>query len=178
MFPLQGIERGHLKECRLPPQEQTRDCGRPAAAVPAGYEACHSEDARHEPSGRCTVVEIFATESMNEGFLLNMDPVEKSHTYRDKDYQQAQIVRKVDSKTEERKQTACVCRMANKAIDSLFDHSVAFPYRHIYRELMLQRKDGEPANKQSTDDESDTSNGKYPGSKFNVPDSLQADKDA
>ena len=138
----------------------------------------HSEDARYKAFGRCTVVEIFVTESLNEDFFFNMDPVEKSHKYWDKNYQQAQVVRKVESKAEERKQTACVCRMANKAIDSPFDHSVVFSYRHIYGELMLQGKDGEPANNQSKDDESDANNGKDPGSKFNVSDLLNADKNA
>jgi hypothetical protein len=50
-------------------------------------------DARYESSGRCTVVEILATESMNQGLLFDTDPVEKSQTYWDRDYQNAQIVR-------------------------------------------------------------------------------------
>ena len=136
----------------------------------------HSKDPRYKSLGRCTVVDVFATESLNERVLFNVDSVEKSQTYWDKDYRHAQIVRKVKCKTKEREQTARVCRMANKAIDSLFDHSVVFPNRHIHGKLMFQGKNGEPANKQSTDDERDTSDGKYPGSKFKVSDPLKADK--
>ena len=129
-------------------------------------------DARYESFGRCTVGEIFATERMNQRFLFDTDPVEKSHTYWDRDYQHAQIVREAEPKTEERKQTPCISRVANEAIDSLFDHPVVLPYRHIHGKLMFQGENSEPANKQSTDDESDTSNGKYPVSGFNVSDAL------
>ena len=65
---------------------------------------------------------------MNEDFFFNTDPVEKSHTYWDKDYQQAQVVRKLESKAEQGKQTACLCWMANKAVDSLFNNSVVLSY--------------------------------------------------
>ena len=135
-------------------------------------------DARYESSGRCTVVEIFPAESMNQGFLFDTDPVEKCHTYWDGDYQDAQIVREAEPKTEERKQTPRICGVANKAIDPLFDHPVVLPYRHIHGELMLQGNNSEPANKQSADDESDTSNGKKPGSKLKVSGTLKADKHA
>ena len=107
-----------------------------------------------------------------------MDSVEERQTYGDKDYQHAEIVRKENCKAEEGKQTACICRMANKAIDSLFYHSVVFPYRHIHGKLLFQGKYGKPANKHATDDESDTSDGQYPGSKFKVSDLLKADKNA
>jgi len=107
-----------------------------------------------------------------------MDSVEKSEAYWDKDYQHAQVVREAKSKAEERKQNSRVCRMADKAIDSLFDNSVVLPDRHIHSEFMLQGKDGKPTHTQSTDDEKNTGNWQKAGSMFKVSDSLKTDKDA
>ena len=46
-------------------------------------------DARYASLGRCTVVEVFATESIDEDILFNVDSVKKGQTYWDKHYQQA-----------------------------------------------------------------------------------------
>jgi hypothetical protein len=58
-------------------------------ATAVSRSTSHSKDARYKSLSRCTVVDVFATESVNEGFLFNTDSVEKSDAYWDKDYQHA-----------------------------------------------------------------------------------------
>jgi len=137
-----------------------------------------SPNARDQMPGRPAIIEVLVTECGNEGFLLDMDPVEKSRTYWDKDHEYAEIISEEKSKPKERKQTPRVRRMPYKAIDSLADDVMIFCNRNVHGELILQRKDGKPTNEQTTDDENETGNGKHWRSMSKVSNVLKAEYNA
>jgi hypothetical protein len=68
--------------------------------------------------------------------------------------------------------------MAHKAINPFPDYAMIFCDRNVHCELMLQRKNGNPSNEQTGDNEHETGNWKYLRAISKISNALKAEKDA
>ncbi len=55
----------------------------------------------YQSLGRCAVIIVLTAKGIHQDFFLNMNPVEESATYWDKDYEHAEIVRESQSEAKE-----------------------------------------------------------------------------